>query len=227
MDDLKERLISIADKAVLAKSVWEELSRRIIYTLEKSPEVFYNISRYGWYIDNDMTPVEVFSLNDMIAENKIAELDELLVNYYEKNLDRILSEIIIEYPSRKTLIEEGFNNFKEKRYASSIVLLITQIDGICYDKCEKLFFRNQRQRKVYKPEIEAELSKIKNAFLECTLSPIKTPSVVNEHISNIKNFPVTLNRHAIIHGHVKTFNDRLNNLKIISLLNYIKQILEN
>lgn len=227
MNNLKDRLRSIAEKAALTKPVWEELSRRILYTYEKSPEVFYNISRYGWYIDIYMTPFEVFKFSNMITDNKIAEFDELLENYYEKNLFRIESDIIKEYPSRKILIEEGFNNFKEKRYASSIVLLITQIDGICFDKCEKLFFRNQNKRKVYKPEIEAEIRKIKNVFLECTISPIETPSVINEHINNIKNFPVSLNRHTIIHGQDKTFNNKSNNLKIISLINYIKQILEN
>ncbi len=143
---------------------------------------------------------------------------------------RIEEELSTNYPSRKAIFKEAFNNYRQNNFYSSISLLITQIDGICYDNTKKLFFKNNpkyRNKGVFQPEFLSELEKSKIGILELVLSPLHESTLINEHTSNLRNYPIRLNRHEILHGIDTDFGTKINNLKIISMTKYICDILRN
>ena len=185
--ELEELILKISESAGKAREVFAEIKLRIQYTFNKSPEVFYNISKYGWYIDSLLTPAETFDLNDLLNEGKIADVDEFFMNYYENQLKEIQISIQSNFPKRIELIKEAFTNYKEGRYYSSILILLSQIDGFCFDKYEKLYFKNKKNTII--PEVEEKLREKSNSIMESFLAPIEKATLINEHTSKLENYP--------------------------------------
>lgn len=156
-------------------------------------------------------------------------MDEFLINYYENELENIQNKLIKNNLKRKNIINEGIENHKNGNYYSSITLLLTQVDGLCYDKTNKMFFKNNfklAREKKYKPEIEEVLAnEDTGTFFKEFLAPMNEPSAINEHSSNLDKFPIRLNRHEILHGIDYEYGSKVNSLKIISFLSYIDDLL--
>jgi hypothetical protein len=193
------------------------------------PGSLLELAKYGWYIDMDFLPITLIELGQKIKNGEIDIVVEYLCDYYSEKLDYIKIKLCREYPSREAIFKEAFNCFNHKKYFASISLFLTQADGICYDKTEKLFFLNNRDLKrngQYVPEVEAEIQRISGGFMDLLLEPIKRASVINENIGNISNFPVNLNRHSILHGMQTDYGTKTNCLKIISFIMYLNEMLE-
>lgn len=197
--------------------------------VREMPESLIELAKYGWYIDMDFLPRTPIELAQKIKNGEIDIVDEYLCDYYSEKLDYIKFKLCREFPSREVIFKEAFNCFNQKQYFASISLFLTQADGICYDKTEKLFFSNNKdlkKKKEYVPEVEAEIQRISGDFMDLLLEPIKRASAINENIGNISNFPVNLNRHSILHGMQTDYGTKTNCLKIISFIMYLNEMLE-
>ncbi len=212
------------------KPIFENIAKSIIEYKKNAPEYYYLLSNYGWYLDMEITPGETKALVDLIHKNDINELNQFLSDYYTGKLLRIEDKLTKNHLNRKAVIKEAFMNHKKARYFSSITLFLTQADGFCYDKSRKFYFKNNKQltkSKVFKPQIEEELEREPYGLLNFILAPLEKPTAINDHSSNLKNFPIRLNRHEILHGVDIEFGSKLNSLKILSFLNYVDDILNN
>ena len=206
----------------------KKLSKSFEIYQEEGPAGILELSNYGWYLGYDSMLKDPVELGRKLKNGNVREVDKILTNYYEEKLNLVEKKIIDCNPNRKSIIEEGFNNHRNKKYYSSIVLLITQIDGICYDKTSKLYFKNNRQlqkSRIYKPEVEEKITGKQKFIIEGFEIPLNQSTGINEHIENISKFPVRLNRHEILHGIDYGFGKKINSLKIISFLNYINDIM--
>ena len=127
--------------------------------------------------------------------------------------------------------DEAFKNFRNKRYSSSILLLLTQVDGIAYDKTKKLFFTNDnkkaREQEIYQPEIYSEFEKINDSFVHLFLHPFKNSTAINDKIAKLDKYPSSLNRHLIMHGRSYDFGNYLNNIKVISFVSYFVDLVDD
>ena len=138
-----------------------------------------------------------------------------------------MKQIIQLNPNRTAIIKEAFENHRQERYCSAITLLLTQVDGICCDEFEKLFFyndRDARKNSIYKPEVEVELRKRADSLTELYLEVLKTSTGINDLSKNVCKYPVRLNRHEILHGMDYEYGTKLNSLKIISFISFINDI---
>lgn len=195
---------------------------------EKAPYGFKELANYGWYLDHTCLPKTPIELGEKLKNGKVDEVDKFLINYYENELENIQTRLIKKNEHRKEIIKEGIENHKNKKYYSSITLLLTQADGLCYDKAKKLYFKNNpklSRKKKYKPEIEETLSNDTAVILKEFLAPMNEPTTINEHISKLERFPIRLNRHEILHGMDSNYGSKINSLKIISFLSYINDVL--
>ena len=193
------------------------------------PESLIELAKYGWYIDMDFLPKTPIELLHKIKNGKIDIVDEFLCDYYSEKLDYINIKLCREYPNRELIFKEAFSCYDQKQYFASIALFLTQADGICYDKTKKLFFLNNKdlkKKKKYVPEVEAEIQRVSGDFMDFLLEPIKEASAINDNIGNIRNFPVNLNRHSILHGMKTDYGTRTNSLKIISFVMYLSDVLK-
>ncbi len=211
----------------ILKDFSEKLTKSMEILKEETPIGILELSNYGWYLGYDSTPKAPVELGRKLRKGNSKEVDKLLIEYYEEELDLVEKRVISRNPKRKSLLREAFDNHRNKRYYSSIVLLLTQIDGLCYDETKRLYFKNNRslqRSNIYKPEVEEEITKKQKFIIEGFEIPLNRSTGINEHIDNIYKFPIRLNRHEILHGIDYTFGTKINSLKIISFLNYINDI---
>lgn len=197
--------------------------------VEEMPGSLIELAKYGWYIDMDFLPRTPIELSEKLKNGEIDIVDEYLCNYYSEKLDDIEVRLCQKHPNREVIFKEAFNCFNQKQYFAAISLFLTQADGICYDKTEKLFFLNNidlKKKKEYVPEVEAEIQRMSGDLMDLLLEPIKRASVINDNIRNIVNFPVNLNRHSILHGMQTEYGTKTNCLKIISFVIYLNEMLK-
>jgi len=214
------------------KEIFENFSERLVEAMEilkkETPVGILELSNYGWYLGYDSMPKTAVELGRKLKKGNSKEVDKILIEYYEEELDLVEKRVIGRNPNRKSIIKEAFDNHRNERYYSSIVLLLTQIDGICYDETEKLYFKNNgklRRSKIYKPEVEEKITEKQKFIIEGFEIPLNQSTGLNEHTDNISKFPIRLNRHEIIHGIDYSFGTKINSLKIVSFLNYINSII--
>lgn len=196
--------------------------------IDKTPESLYGLSRYGWYIDMGFDVWAPIELNEIIQIGDITILDNYMCKYLTDKLELIEEDLCCTYINRKQIFKEAFNCFRQNQYFASITLFLSQVDGICYDRTDKLFFLNNKKLKrkgVYIPEVEEEISKLSGGLSDIYLEPIKYTSLINDDTRNVDKYPVKLNRHAILHGLETEYGTRINCLKVISLVNYLNEML--
>jgi hypothetical protein len=211
------------------KIVFENLQKGISLVIEKTPDSLIELSRYGWYIDLEMESRVPLELSVRLKNGESDYVDNYLSEYYIQKINRIQTKLCENYPRREKILIESFDCFKRKKYYSMITLLLTQVDGFCYDKTKKLFFKNNnklKRQKIYAPEVEKEIIRMSGDIIDILLEPMKNAAIINENTKNIIHYPIKLNRHAILHGMDTNYGTELNCLRIVSLLNYINDILE-
>lgn len=197
---------------------------------EKTPNSLLELSRFGWYVDLSMLPREPIELAEKLKEGDINYVDSYLTEYYSNSITEIKKKLIKNHPARITLIKEAFKTYQAGSYSSSIVLFLTQIDGICYDRAKKMYFTNNRaliRKRIYIPEIEGELNKLTNGIIQLLIKPIGEPTLINEATKNLSKYSERLNRHEIIHGIDIEYGTYIKNLKIISLISYFSDIINS
>jgi hypothetical protein len=218
--DISESLKIFQDSMAKLSSQLQPLFENIAKSMiefKKNSAGYYELSNYGWYLDMDLGISETNSLLELMQKNEIQAIDEYLSKYYSKKLRRIEEKLCSNHKNRKAIISEAFECHRKKRYFSSITLFLTQADGICHDKSRKFYFKNNKKlsnKNVYKPEIEAEIERVPEGILDYILAPLTKPTAINDLTSNVKNFPVRLNRHEILHGVDFEFSSKLNSLKV-------------
>lgn len=191
---------------------------------EKTPEYFLLIAQYGWFIDLESDLNFASKIAYRIQNDEIEKANDLLVEYYKTNLEQIFTSLITRHPNRKEIFFQILFSFKNNNHYTLIPIVLTQVDGICFDFTKKKFFIKEKKNK-YLPEVTSELEKIAGNFLDLYLSPLQnqTPIMVREQ--DIYKFNCHLNRHEILHGINTNYGIEINSLKVISLLKYISDLL--
>lgn len=202
----------------------EKLKRNLAEFTSKGGQAYYELSKYGWYLNNDSNPGMVLGLVRKLKEEGDEALDEYMIQHYRVEQNSVYYRLVNRHPKRAKIVEEAFGAYNNHNYYSAICLLLTQVDGICYDVTKRLFFKNERGPN-YRPQVEKELKKSSNQILELFITPISTPTTINEHTDNLLDFPTRLNRHAILHGLDTEYGTEANCLKIISFVGYIDDVL--
>ena len=191
---------------------------------ENTPVHLLILAKYVWFVEFDC-PISIApNAAEHFNHGRIDNADNILVEYYSANIDRIFSELYDRHPDRKEILSRIYLAYLNSDYLLVIPCILTQIDGICFDFTKKKLFIKEKNNN-YLPEVTSVLEKSSVGFLSLYLSPLQnqTPIVVRE--KDLKNFPCQLNRHEIMHGIRTDYGTRKNTLKVISLLKYISDLL--
>ncbi|MCK4663744.1 MAG: hypothetical protein KAT68_12810 [Bacteroidales bacterium] len=192
-------------------------------SLKIIPEYLVELANLGWFISLDLTPRETGEICLKIKENNIQAIDNYMVDYVVHKIDRVEKEVIKAFPKRIKPLEAGFRAYRKKEYYLSIPVLIAQIDGICKDSFEQYFFTSNKnkKKKTRKKFSDLNYNEILNAFFTPTGEKINI-SKNKDEFQDAKH--KVYNRHEIMHGIDNDYGNKINCLKIISLLDYIVQI---
>mgnify|MGYP000996499200 CR=1 FL=1 len=173
------------------------------YTFEETDRI---VANYGWYLPPFIEVSTVFSVMKLYHNNKISEMESLLVKYFKSNLKKIESRLIDKHLERAEIIKEAFHAHRKKMYYSSTILFLSQADGIC----DSIIFSG---------------SKMKKAKIQIKNHPIVKilgeENPLTEHYNSKtknSNYFSDLNRHGVMHGLSNEYGNELNSLKALSLV---------
>jgi archaellum component FlaC len=203
--------------------VFKEIGERLKIYTEKTPEHLLLIAQQGWFIDLESELNLPSRVAYKIQDREFDDADALLIDYYNENLDLIFERLVNRHPNRKEILVQIMKAYRDKSYSMLIPVVLTQVDGICFDFTKAKFFI--KERKNYLPQVTSEIEKLAGNFLDIYLSPLQNQTPIMAREQDISLFPCHLNRHEILHGINTEYGSEINSLKVISLLKYISDLL--
>lgn len=231
------------------KKTFEEFSQLVshavpyIQTLVENLKAFPSFAKKmsgefhkrSWYIIPQALPNEVFEIARLLEADDLTGIDNLMVRMVTKNLREIENDICRLYPLREPLIREAFQNHHDGRYASAILMLFSQTDGITAELLHTSFFSKDNGVPKTAGEIQSiigvnrigddEAVKYERDLAYSLLEPMLVTGAVNANSDGITPiYPDGINRHTALHGIVTNYGTEMNSLKVISLISYLTGI---
>lgn len=190
--------------------------------LEKFPLIIEKMNQLllktGWFYDSKILQSE--KIIELLVKNNLSTLDQLFIDFYSKKQKYIESKCINRFPHRDNIIKKAFRAYRKKDYDISIVLLLTQVDGMFRDLSTKDFF--SKNKKFNPIEWIKRVEKDKNnSLMTAGLAPLKESEILAADFGEAKKYPNVINRNLILHGEDLKFGSKINSLKTISMINYI------
>lgn len=189
----------------------------------KAPDALVKLATYGWFLPMDTDIDFILELEELIDNKQEELLNQKMINSYKKSLGEIFNELAIYHPTRKHIWNELSSLYKNKQYASANIVILANADGISNDVTKKKFFMKYGDR--YLPQMEKVLSGRTYFAYNIFSAPIYAVIPINAHESDLKRFPIRLNRHEILHGADINHGTEINTLRLISFLKYLSDIL--
>lgn len=214
----------------------------IVQTLpRRNSEYIEKLIAKGWFpIQSILTPAMRREYGD--------DIDLCMTENIDNCFDIYTENLIKNFPERAEILKEAFEMHITGNYNSSILLLLTQADGICNDVGYNHYFSEGREK------LKKEDSKLNNKFSERVTYLIdKGVLIIDEYLismftpilrSEYKDLPISkkiadieegdafkfgANRHAVIHGSLKQldYGSKLNSYKALSFIFYLDLLIHD
>ena len=219
---LQENLLPILDIQKQIQKLFSpalELSQNIFIELPlKTQEALIEIGNYGWFLDLEMIPSELWELNEALITGDVKEAENTLVEHFKGRLSEIENSVINEFPHRKKIIMAAFRAHKRREYELSIPVLLAQTDGICYDTTKEYLFLKHNKKPKTAIYVEQQVS---NTLRVALLQPLAQVLPIGKSKAERDDDFNELNRHMVLHGESLDYGTEVNSLKAISLINYV------
>lgn len=194
-------------------------------TLQALPErtraVATKAALHGWFI-GPLLPLSF--TRDLEALEDGEAIDALFAENYREDWAEVEQLVLERLPARSHLLGEAFAAHREKRYALSIPVFLTQAEGLCDDvlKGRGHLFSTKAARVQDRIRLmEDLLAQEDSRYVEAILEPLRAslPSSAPIHLWEASRD--TFNRNAILHGRDTDYATELNSLRCISLIDYL------
>lgn len=191
------------------------------------------LANHGWYVDSEHDLHDLWSMQTWIDAGETAKVDEHLVDHFERRLDAIEAELVVELPKRAKILRSAFAAHRRGEYELSVPVLLTQADGACIDLTDHHFFLKTKNSKLSEVAsyIDGAQDQSGAMFLEAVKVelPILASEKDRQRIAADRGWATwtELNRHQVLHGESVDYGTRLNSLKGVSLLSYLVNFLPN
>lgn len=183
----------------------------------------------GWYLDGEQGMSELWDLEALLLDGKVAEVDLILTQHYEERLSDIESYLVKALPNREKILRVVFSAHRRGEFELSVPVLLAQSDGICKDLTGYQLFMKAGS----KPQVAQYVAIASDAVSAAMLSPLSEilPINASEKERNLRikgQSSVTwqeLNRHLVLHGESLDYGTQVNSLKAVSLITYLVSFL--
>lgn len=228
----------------------EKMDELIKEMAKSDAEMAALLKESGWFFSPTMMDLAMVDIQEALIKYKEGDKDAIynLVrttfcsNEFENLKNAQKNWSLNDYFSgRENIINQAINAHIRGEYALSIPVLITQIEGIAGEFCEKNsveVMATDRNGKKTLRKITTKNSNggyklqgaINNEFLkggifhpEVLLSLID--SIIFTNTDNLgKDYSTILNRHGILHGNIKMYDSEINSYKCILLLDVLSEL---
>jgi len=205
------------------KKVREKVEENIKLTLMFLDKINRLALQTGWFYDIRVYGEEMFK--DLIDKD-IEKINNTFINFYRKETKNIKNKSIARFPERKKIIEKAFKAHRKGDYEISVILLLTQIDGIFREISNYNIFSKNKDYKAAKWIKDLEKNGQKE-FIIANISALKETEILALNFDDALKFPNIVSRNRILHGLDLNFGSYINSLKTISMLNFITWTIYN
>jgi len=207
----------------LISPAFEEIQRSFRELPPKIQEALLLLAAHGWYLDFNMSLPSLWEIKKVISSGEIAEVEGILVEYFESQLEEVEKSISVQFPHRSHIIISAIKAHRIGEYNLSIPVLLAQTDGVCKEMVDQYLFMKKDKKPrtaIYVEQVAAD------AYKAAILSPLAVSTSINESAGEREEGFNLLNRHMVLHGESVDYGSKVNSLKAISLLNYVCQALK-
>lgn len=177
----------LSDKFRVVENVWKKVLKQL---QEYYPYNLKALSKYGWFLEFDSEDYVAGLLENKFDRENLDRVDAELEHFYRTNLNRIIEELCERHPTRHSILEEIYQAYKEGKLYLAVMGLLSQVDGICYDRFNRLFFL--KDKKTFLPEVAAELHKKGDEFLDIVMGPITEQCPIYARECDLLTYPTQL-----------------------------------
>ena len=202
MNTTSNILIKLKEQSEKLKFITQNLNLPD-YTFDETERIF---ARYGWYIPPFIEIRIVFDIIKLFENDKIIEAENILINYFKKNLEKIKSALITRHSKRTDILNEAFLAHRKKLFYSSTIIFLSRADGIC----DSIIFRGSEIKKI-------KTNKENHPIINILAEKNSLTDYYSRKTKN-SNYFSDLNRHGVMHGISNDYGNELNSLKALSLV---------
>lgn len=197
----------------------------------KLQSALLTLGESGWYLDGEQGMSELWELEALLLDGKVAAVDLILTQHYEERLSDIESYLVKALPNREKILRAVFSAHRRGEFELSVPVLLAQSDGVCKDLTGYQLFMKTGS----KPQVAQHVAVASDAVSAAMLSPLGEilPINASEKERNLRvqgQSSATwqeLNRHLVLHGESLDYGTQVNSLKAVSLITYLVSFLGN
>lgn len=213
-----EQFYTAANKAVQILYAFADAFPEAIKRL--TANLYEGLLEYSWFIDPKMTVKMVRAISKLVEKGDEVAINQIFTEYFKANMDNIEKRIVDNHPDRGRIITEAFAAHRERRYGLSVPVFILQADGISRELLGTEYFSGYEKCKTKAEKLAHEVTD--DLFLTSALRALIPLGASRKHTSRMKRND--FNRHAIMHGFDQNYDNELNSIKAISLLNFMSSL---
>lgn len=192
----------------------------------KTKQALLLLAEHGWYLDPKMALPALWEIAEALVEGNVLEVEDALVDYFERRLPEIEAELAAALPHRASLISMALGAHRRGEYGLAVPVLLAQSDGVCKEKFQDYFFLKAKQD--HRPATARFVDGLAaDTFLAALLSPLAEALPIAWSSKKRQANPAFtgLNRHTVMHGESLDYGTKANSLRALSLLQYVVHVL--
>ncbi|MGN7721775.1 hypothetical protein [Chitinophaga sp. 22620] len=192
---------------------------------EAMSSALIELASFGWYINLSFSMGEMKKMKQLLEEKKIQELNVFMCKVLQEDYKAFKESLVKAYPDRRQPLEAAFEAHEKGQYYLSIPVFFAQTDGICKQHTQFLFFSKEGKERGHEPKVKRwAMVEMCEGFHRTMAAGLLCNGAFQLHESLPNNLSFT--RHSVLHGESSDYGTELNSMKAISLLHYVKDILE-
>jgi hypothetical protein len=235
---LIKSLASITEKISWLREIHEAhhaISRYLKDILQLSKDI-HSLTSEGWYFSMQFIDSLAISNLHEYMQRDPAAFKTYVINIFDKQLDTIEKKLTAAFPKRVQILSNIFRHHRQSDYNASIVLALTQADGISKeifsvkDKSNNpvavgFFDLTRSQSDVRAQKLALAFQLPENSIFSVLYNQLAKDDRNDSLVLEGKTTRLSdLNRHAIVHGESVDYGTLTNSVKAILLLDFIEDL---
>lgn len=210
------------------------IQRRLDELPQKSKEAMILASAKGWFFGWFDSLQGVTELIEKLKATKSEDIDEVMAEYYRKNLQFLTDELVNKYSDRAHIIKAAVNAHRtlgSDGYLLSIPIFIAQADGLLTEitKVKSAMMKDRGQQEMQASRALREKLASDQESLDLIYPVLKLHELdfmksadERQALAKASGKPFTaLNRHQVMHGESLDYGTEVNSLKAFSFLVFV------
>jgi hypothetical protein len=195
-------------------------------------QVLDALLRRGWCHSYHFTDAHIIYLGELASAGRDADIDEFMAEFTRREMDRILTTAVENYPDRAAILTDAFKAHRAGKFTLSIPTLLAQVDGIGCDALglDRHFFTVKKREQGLATTVAGlkwpwdgtpyHLGGVHERMLSALT--LRWALALDTNERGADGSP--LNRHGVLHGLDTGYPTEFNSLRCVLLLGFVLEV---